>query len=289
MQSEGNDYIFADCYLRPEKVVNYLERNAGGLGINHVRSKASALFIKNILEDTHTNLYLDAVVRKYCKSEDIYPVPVKPSYMDARLISKIKLVLSKNSETLSTRNIYQVLMRDEFHITTDFKLRIESLYDDFSLQSSFQFTLSKVIPVSVRSHMWKLIHRIRYSEIEEAKIKLTITTCKICGEVDVDRIHLYFKCEKMKSIGDIFTRVLRVFDPQYSLEEVIEFKAMDEHPQLFWFIALTMYYIDENRKKVNCELYKAFMWSEFETLKMTKYADDEILMSINILLELLEH
>ena len=289
MQSEGNDYIFADCYLRPEKVVNYLERNAGGLGINHVRSKASALFIKNILEDTHTNLYLDAVVRKYCKSEDIYPVPVKPSYMDARLISKIKLVLSKNSEKLSTRNIYQVLMRDEFHITTDFKLRIESLYDDFSLQSSFQFTLSKVIPVSVRSHMWKLIHRIRYSEIEEAKIKLTITTCKICGEVDVDRIHLYFKCEKMKSIGDIFTRVLRVFDPQYSLEEVIEFKAMDEHPQLFWFIALTMYYIDENRKKVNCELYKAFMWSEFETLKMTKYADDEILMSINILLELLEH
>ena len=50
-----------------------------------------------------------------------------------------------------------------------------------------------------------------------------------------------------------------------------------------------MYYIDENRKRVNCELYKAFMWSEFETLKMTKYADDEILMSINILLELLEH
>ena len=36
MQSEGNDYVFADCYLRPEKVVNYLEKNAGGLEINHV-------------------------------------------------------------------------------------------------------------------------------------------------------------------------------------------------------------------------------------------------------------
>ena len=93
----------------------------------------------------------------------------------------------------------------------------------------------------------------------------------------------------MKSIGEIFIRVLRVFDPQYSLEEVIEFKAKDEHPQLFWFIALTMYYIDKNRKRGNCELYKAFMRSEFETLRMTKYADDEILMSINILLELLEH
>ena len=80
-----------------------------------------------------------------------------------------------------------------------------------------------------------------------------------------------------------------MFDPQYSLEEVMEFKAKDKHPQLFWFIALTMYYIDKNRKRGNRELYKAFMWSEFETLKMTKSADDEILMSINILLELLEH
>ena len=288
MQSEGNDYVFADCYLRPEKVVNYLEKNAGGLEINHVRSKAMALFIKNILENMNTNIYLDAVVRKYCKDEDIYPTPVKPVYMDVRLVSKIRLVLSNSSDCFSTKHIYTLLMRDELNITHNFKLRIESLYDDFSLKSSLHFTRSKLIPVSVRSHMWKLIHRIRYSEIEESRVKLIIPTCKVCGECDVDRVHLYFKCERLLDIGKKFMRVLRVFDPQYSLGEVMEFKGKEEHSQLFRFIALTLYYIDFNRRKSNLEMYKVFMWSEFETMKMSKYADEDVLMTTNILLELLE-
>ena len=83
-------------------------------------------------------------------------------------------------------------------------------------------------------------------------------------------------------------RVLRVFDPQYSLGEVMEFKGKEEYPQLFWFIALTLYYIDFNRRKSNLEMYKVFMWSEFETMKMSKYADEDVLMTTNILLELLE-
>ena len=27
IQSEGNDYVYADCYMRPEKVVNYLKKH----------------------------------------------------------------------------------------------------------------------------------------------------------------------------------------------------------------------------------------------------------------------
>ena len=72
IQSEGNDYVFADCYLRPEKCVNYISKGEGGLKINHVRSMAMALFIKNFLEESITNIYLDAVVRKYCLDEDVY-------------------------------------------------------------------------------------------------------------------------------------------------------------------------------------------------------------------------
>ena len=49
IQSEGNDYVYSDCYLRPEKPVNYIRRKAGGLAIDHVRSKSMALFIKNLL------------------------------------------------------------------------------------------------------------------------------------------------------------------------------------------------------------------------------------------------
>ena len=287
IQSEGNDFVHTDCYLRPEKSVNYLSKKEGGLQINHVRSKAMALFIKNFLEESLTNIYVDAVVRKYCLDEDVWPPPVRPHYLDKRLIMTIKLVLG-GTLRISTKDIYHVLLRDEFNINEDFKLRIESLYSDFSLRSIVEFTHSKFIPVNVRSHMWKVIHRVEYSEIEEAKVKLRSPTCKQCGEQDIERIHLYFQCERLMNIGMIFLRVLRIFDPQYSFEEVLEFKALVEHPPLYWFIALTIYFIDKHRKRCSTDLYRAYMWSELETLRRSRRANEEMLISATIMLEMLE-
>ena len=164
LQREGNDFVFADCYLRPEKPVNYIEKREGGLQIHHVRSKAMALFIKNFLEESFTNIYLDAVVRKYCLDEEVLPAPVRPNYLDKRLITTLKLVLD-STHRVTTKDIYQALMRNEFSIEGDFKLRIESIYDDFSLRNILEFTHSKCISVCVRSHMWKIVHRIQHSDI----------------------------------------------------------------------------------------------------------------------------
>ena len=111
MQSEGNDYVFTDCYLRPEKPINYMERRDGGLQIIHVRSKAMALFIKNLLEESFSNIYLDAVVRKYCLDEEVLPVPVRPHYFDKRLITTLKLVLGSTHRVL-TKDIYKALMKN---------------------------------------------------------------------------------------------------------------------------------------------------------------------------------
>ena len=90
------------------------------------------------------------------------------------------------------------------------------------------------------------------------------------------------------NISIIFLQVLRIFDPLYSLEEILEFKAKEEHPQLYWFIALTLYYIDKNRKRCSTDLYRAFMWSELEVLRKSKYANEEMLQAVHIMLELLE-
>ena len=79
-----------------------------------------------------------------------------------------------------------------------------------------------------------------------------------------------------------------MYDPQYTFKEILEFKGKEEHPQLYWFIALTLYYyVDTNRRRGNLDLYRAFMWSEFETLKLSKFADEKMLIAINIILELL--
>ena len=142
------------------------------------------------------------------------PAPVRPFYLDNRLVAAMKTVLG-SIQQISTKSIYDVLLKDEFRNNENFQLKIELVYDDFSLRNILEFTRSKLIPTTVRSHMWKIIHKIEYSEIEEAKVKLISPSCNSCGEVDIDRIHHYFKCEKIFNIGLIFLRVLRVFDPQY--------------------------------------------------------------------------
>ena len=83
-------------------------------------------------------------------------------------------------------------------------------------------------------------------------------------------------------------RVLRVFDPHISFEEVLEFKAIEEHPQMYWFIALTLFVIDKNRKRCSTDSYKSYMWPELETMRRSKRANDNILTGVTILLELLE-
>ena len=179
-------------------------------------------------------------------------------------------------------------MKNEFNITEDFHMRIEEVYNDFSLNSALQFTNSKIIALPVRSHMWKIIHRIQFSEIEDAKVKLRSPSCRNCGEENIERIHLYFQCDSVAGIGRKFLRVLRVFDPQYSYEEILNFKGKEEHPQLFWFIANTLYYIDKNRRRCNGDLYSAYMRSEIEIARRSKFADDDMKTILQIMVELLE-
>ena len=179
-------------------------------------------------------------------------------------------------------------MKNELNITVDFHMKIEDVYNDFSLNSALQFTNSKIISLPVRSYMWKLIHRIQFTEIEEAKVKLITPSCRSCGEENIDRIHLYFHCEKVDDIGRKFLRVLRVFDPQYSCDEILNFKVKEEHPQLFWFIANTLFYIDKNRRRCNGDLYSAYMRSELETVSLSRFADDDMRTGLRIMVELLE-
>ena len=162
---------------------------------------------------------------------------------------------------------------------------VKSSHSSLRIKYQAQYHLKTLM--CVRSHIWKIVHRMEHSEIEEAKVKLISTSCKYCGEQDIDRIHLYFKCEKVESIGKMFLKILRIFDPQYTFEEILDFKGKEEHPQLYWFIAMTLFYIDKNRR-CSTEMYRAYLCSELDILKMSRYANDEMLIVTQLMLEMLE-
>ena len=79
--SMSNKYVHANSALQPEALANYVDKKDGGLGVIHVKSKATALFMKNLLEEAETNLYVKAVMRKYCEDQDISPIPARPPFL----------------------------------------------------------------------------------------------------------------------------------------------------------------------------------------------------------------
>ena len=288
IQRQGNDYIYASSNLRPEQIANYLSKEDGGLGTVHVKSKAKALFIKNILEESGSNIYMNAVVRKYCKDEEVYPIPVKPEFMDKSFIDTMKYVLEKMLR-LSTKHIYDILLKREFGLEDgDFKFKNQLRYDDFSMENVIEITTSKYISLPVRTFVWKLAHNLIQTEIEEAKFKNRVPTCKLCLEVDISKSHIYFSCYAVQNVANSFLNVLRIFDPQYSFEEILLFKIMPEHPQLSWFIANTLYYIENSRGKCTLMKYQTFMLTEFETFNLSRHATDEMKNVVKMMIELIE-
>ena len=286
IQSLGNNYIFRGCYFRPEKVVNYLDKRDGGLQINNIRTKSKAIFIKNFMNDVGSNVYTNAVFRKYIQCQEVFPSPIKPDYLNDILINLIKEIV-KEVSVFSTRNIYKVLLMKQFNINEDFKLKIE--IEDDTLENVSRFTDSKLISVTVRSFMWKLAHNIIYSEINEAKTKLGIPCCDICGDVDIDYIHCFFICEKICEISRRFLEVLKIFDPAFTFDEVMKLRSKEEFPHVNWFIAYTLYYIYNNRQRCSVSQYITFLQTELEILKFSKKKNiEEEIRVLSMMIELIE-
>ena len=116
--------------MRPEALANYVDKKDGGLGIIHVKSKATALLIKNILEDAKVNLYVNAVIRRYCEDEDLSPIPFRPPFLSEGLISCIKYV-KENVKQFDSKTIYRALLLKEFDLNDDFKLKVEERNRNF--------------------------------------------------------------------------------------------------------------------------------------------------------------
>ena len=101
---------------------------------------------------------------------------------------------------------------------------------------------------------------------------------------------VFFVCEKVYAIASKFLEVLKIFDPAYSFEEVIKLKSKEEFPHVNWFIAYTLYYIYDNRKRCSLNHYITFLQTEYEVLKFSKKQNiEEEIRVLNMMIELLQN
>ena len=186
-QKRGNHYVHADCFLKPENMANYLPKNKMGLGIVHVLTKALALFIKNLLSEAKSdvNCYMSAVVEHYCCNVNLEPIPVRPPYLTDKLIQLMNLVL-RQCDRLETKNIFHLLLKYEFKLDEDWKLRVVPNNPNLNFDNAVHLINSKILTITVRGSLWKHFHDVHYDDILRGKIKNSVPVCKLCNDVDIN-------------------------------------------------------------------------------------------------------
>ena len=286
IQRKGNQYVHSDCFLKPQVVANYLPRDRMGLGVVHVKTKSLAMFIKNLLEaDPETNCYLSKVLDHYCREEDCQPSPVKPQFLSEKMIQKIKLVLERCS-SFGTKDIYNLLLQEEFKIEENFKFKVELDNDSLNLDSSVSLVTSTLLPLKVRNTLWKLFHNVIYDDILKGKIKNLTPICQLCEEVDIDRKHVYFSCAKHNGLGTVIMNVLQKYNP-VTEANILGLNIAFDEPKLVWLICHYLYFLTTKVENIRVSSFKQYLLVEMEILARTKYCDEDFRENLsNIIISL---
>ena len=287
MQSISNRYVHSNSSLRPEAIANYVDKKDGGLGVIHVKSKAIALFVKNLMKEAEVNLYINAVIRKYCEEEDLSPTPLKPPFLTDSLISSIKYVI-RNVKQLNSKNIYKALLHKEFDRSVDFKLKAEERNNNFK-ENAVRVINSKIVSIQVRSYLWRLVHNISYLETDIVKIEKSNVKCRVCQEENVEREHLLLTCGRLNGVGPALIKTLQVYNPRYTEGDVLMIDLDVDFPQVDWFVANALFYIAKNRENCTKDKMLCYLKSTRETLIRSKHCDDNLKLSTQLTIELFEN
>ena len=93
----------------------------------------------------------------------------------------------------------------------------------------------------------------------------------------------------LNDVGNKLVKVLKVFDPGIKHEEILALNLSVGHLQADWLLSNMLYFIANNRRRCNLENCLAFLLSEFEVLKRSKFCNEELELSVQITIELLNN
>ena len=100
-------------------------------------------------------------------------------------------------------------------------------------------------------------------------------------------MHL-FQCTGLNGVGQKLWNVLKVFDPGIKAEEIFSLNLSVGHLQADWILANSLFFIANNRNRCSVQSLTTYLLSEFEIFKRSKNCSDDLRMSIQITIELLE-
>ena len=120
----------------------------------------------------------------------------------------------------------------------------------------------------------------------KAKIQNSTAVCRLCTEVDVDKVHVYFSCVKYKGCGRDFMQLLRAQSQnQFTEEDILNMRIGIQTPLLAWLVGNHLHFVINSREKCDSANFKVYLSSELETLRRTKYCDESFARDLMLMVE----
>ena len=137
--------------------------------------------------------------------------------------------------------------------------------------------------------MWKFVHNISYLETDIARIDKASVKCRLCQEVNVEREHLLVTCNRLNGVGEAMMKTLHLFNPRYTESDIMMIDLEPEFPQVDWFVANALFFIQKNRDNCTRNKIVSYLKSTYEVFSRSRYCDEDMRLSTRILIEAFEN
>ena len=272
MNSQIKSWIFSDQLESPEEILLYRNRKEGGLGLIHIKWKATAELIRSFLETAliknfRKNSFHMALFRWHILHHRDIPDPGNSPYLTNDLFNLIREVKEEgvlNLSHMKSGDWYRVLIENKVTMETDMEgkrilkpSKVESRNPDVDWPNTWSLTNMKGLNPTEKSFLWKMVNNLLPTQSRPFRLKIKNTLSDLCsrcnrGESD-DLTHALITCSINTETSTWLMSILQTHIAALQPKQVVllDLGPLDESLRLplVWLISSTLSLVWEARRE----------------------------------------
>ena len=288
-------WLFKDQLEKPEDIILYRPTYEGGLGLDHLKCKATARLIVSFLETAVSptyihSIYHEALFRYHVLDEKSINNPGIPMYISEEIFEFIKLVYNEgtNIYTMTSKQWYKALLdKTVLHEKTDSgeyipkKCRAEIRNPNVDWGTTWFLARLKGLESEQVSFLWKMLHNILPCQSRINRIfTLNDSSCKLCKAPLDDLPHL-FECSYSSAVCQALLKSVRSICGDATPTKILLLSLNVDRPKQFcviWLISSTLLHVWElrmSKKSATLIETRAMLEAKINLLRKSRRLYDE--------------
>ena len=247
--SKVKQYCYQDLFQKPNEVLLFQRVGDGGLGLQHLKSKALAHLIATFLQTAcnknfQQSLFHNWLYNYHVEENTDLPDPGFPPFYDREFFKMIKYVKNDtplNPVNMSVKEWYRILLEkfmtmrpvDQEGRMELIPCKVEERDSNVFWSESYRLGRLQGLSPDSKSFLFKLLHTLLPSK--ERLHHLTPAVSPLCwcntGEHET-YLHLFYRCPKNNLAGQSLLQCVQSYDRNCSEEKSLRLELVADDPFL---------------------------------------------------------